>query len=48
MILGSVSIVFAKDFSDVKAGDDYEEAIATLSDLAVIDGYGDGTFRLSA
>ncbi|MBQ3921410.1 MAG: S-layer homology domain-containing protein, partial [Firmicutes bacterium] len=48
MILGSVSMVFAKEFSDVKAGDDYEEAIATLSDLGVIDGYTDGSFKPNA
>ena len=48
MILGSVSMVFAKEFSDVKAGDNYEEAISTLSDLGVIDGYTDGSFKPDA
>jgi len=36
------------DFSDVKPGDDYSEAIADLSSLGIINGFDDGTFRPKA
>jgi len=36
------------DFSDVKPGDDYSEAIADLSSLGIINGFPDGTFRPKA
>ena len=35
-------------YSDVKAGDWYNNAISTLSDLGIITGYEDGTFRPNA
>lgn len=44
MILGSVSIVSAAQYPDTK-GTDYDEAVALLSDLGVISGYSDGTFK---
>ena len=36
------------DFSDVKPGDDYSEAIADLSSLGIINGFDDRTFRPKA
>jgi len=36
---------FAIAFSDVSPGDDYSEAITELSNLGIINGKGDGTFR---
>jgi hypothetical protein len=43
MILGSVSLVFATEFSDTK-GTDYDEAAIALSDLGVISGKTSTTF----
>ena len=36
---------FAADFKDVEKNNQYEEAITLLSDLGVINGYDDGTFK---
>lgn len=44
MILGSVSLAFATDFSDTK-DTEYAEAANLLTDLGVISGYADGTFK---
>lgn len=45
MVLGSVAMAFAVDYSDVAAEDKYAEAIGTLSNLGVLNGYEDGTFK---
>ena len=45
MILGSFSMVFASNYSDVKDSAANSEAINVLSGLGVIGGYADGTFR---
>ena len=45
MILGSFSMVFASNYSDVKDTDANSEAINVLSGLDVIGGYTDGTFK---
>jgi hypothetical protein len=45
MVLGSVAMAFAVDYSDVTADSDYSEAIGTLSELGVLNGYEDGTFK---
>ncbi len=44
MILGSVSLAFAQSFPDTK-DTDYDEAAAVLTDLEIISGYADGTFK---
>lgn len=44
MILGGISVNAASDYSEHK----YEGAISMLSDLSVMDGYPDGTFRPDA
>ncbi len=45
MILGSFSMVFATAaFEDVE-GTKYESAVTSLTDLGVINGYPDGTFK---
>jgi len=44
MILGSVSLAFAVEFSDTK-DTDYDEAATVLTDLEIISGYADGTFK---
>jgi len=45
MVLGSVSMVFATDYPDVKDTDSCAEAVNVLSSLGVIEGYNDGTFK---
>ena len=42
MVVGLVS--FAKDYTDVEAGANYEEAVDVLSDLGLVKGYDDGSF----
>ena len=44
MILGSVSLAFAQSFPDTE-GTDYDEAVRLLTELGVISGYDDGTFK---
>ncbi len=44
MILGSVSLAFAQSFPDTK-DTDYDEAATVLTDLEIISGYADGTFK---
>ncbi len=45
MVLGSVSMVFATDYPDVKDTDSCAEAVNVLSAVGVIEGYNDGTFK---
>ncbi len=45
MIMGTVAVASAKDFKDVKATDDYAEAIDVLSNLGIIDGFTDGEYK---
>jgi len=45
MVLGSVSMVFATDYPDVKDTDDCAEAVNVLSSVGIIEGYNDGTFK---
>ena len=44
MVLGSVAMAFAVEYSDMD-GNKYEEAVETLSNLGVLNGYEDGTFK---
>lgn len=44
MVLGSVAMAFAVNYSDMD-GNKYEEAVETLSNLGVLNGYEDGTFK---
>ena len=45
MIMGTVAVASAKDYSDVKEGDDYAEAIDVLSNLGILDGFENGNFQ---
>ncbi|HPX70991.1 MAG TPA: S-layer homology domain-containing protein [Bacillota bacterium] len=45
MLLGSFGTVFAAEFSDVADDAKYHNAVAVLSDLDVVTGYPDGTFK---
>lgn len=45
MIMGTVAVASAKDYTDVKSSDDYAEAIDILSTLGILDGFEDGTFK---
>ena len=42
MIMGVVSVASAKTYTDVKATDDYADAIDALSSLNILDGFKDG------
>lgn len=44
LVLGSFGFAFAAPMSDV-AGTDYEDAVNVLTDLGVVDGYPDGTYK---
>ncbi|GAB1475766.1 hypothetical protein MASR2M70_05980 [Bacillota bacterium] len=44
LVLGSLGMAFAAPMSDV-AGKDFEEAVSVLSDLGVVTGYPDGTYK---
>jgi hypothetical protein len=44
LVLGSFGMAFAAPMSDV-AGEDFEEAVNVLTQLGVINGYPDGTYR---
>ena len=46
-ILLSPTNIFAKDFTDVKKGDWYYEAVTELTDAGIINGYQDNTFKPS-
>lgn len=45
MIMGTVAVASAKDFKDVKATDNYADAIDVLSNLGIIDGFTDGEYK---
>ena len=45
MIMGTVAVASAKDYKDVKNTDSYADAIDVLSNLNILDGYKDGTFK---
>ncbi|NMA93202.1 MAG: S-layer homology domain-containing protein [Clostridiales bacterium] len=45
LILGSFSMVFAADFADVKATDEFSEAVNVLTGLDIVAGYPDGKFK---
>ena len=42
MIMGTVAVASAKDYTDVKADSDYAVAIDVLSNLGILDGFKDG------
>ena len=42
MIMSVVTVASAKDYTDVKATDDYADAIDALSSLNILDGFKDG------
>ena len=42
MIMGTVAVASAKDYTDVKADSDYAVAIDVLSNLNILDGFKDG------
>jgi hypothetical protein len=44
LVLGSFGMAFAAPLSDV-AGEDFEDAVNVLTELGVVNGYPDGTFR---
>ena len=44
LVLGTFSMAFAASFSDV-AGEDYEDAVSVLTELGVVSGYDDGTYK---
>jgi len=44
LVLGSFGMAFAAPLSDV-AGKDFEEAVSVLTDLGVVSGYPDGTYK---
>ena len=39
MIMGTVAVASAKDYTDVKADSDYAVAIVVLSNLNILDGF---------
>lgn len=45
MIMGTVAVASAKDYSDVKTDNDYAVAIDVLSNLEILNGFPDETFR---
>lgn len=45
MIMGVVTVASAKTYTDVKATDNYADAIDALSSLSILDGFEDGTFK---
>ena len=45
MVLGCFASVFAAEYTDVKADADYATAVSVLSDLGVVSGYTDGTYK---
>lgn len=45
LILGSFSMVFAADFSDVESTDPYAQAVDVLTGLGIVSGYKDGTYK---
>ena len=45
MVLGCFASVFAAEYTDVKADADYATAVSVLSDLGVVSGYNDGTYK---
>ena len=45
MIMGTVAVASAKDYSDVKADNTYADAIDALSGLNILNGFPDETFR---
>lgn len=45
MIMGTVAVASAKDYTDVKSSDNYADAIDILSSLGILDGFTDGTFK---
>ena len=45
MIMGTVAVASAKDYTDVKNTDKYADAIDVLSNLNILDGYKDGNFK---
>ncbi len=45
MIMGTVAVASAKDYSDVKTDNDYAVAIDALSGLEILNGFPDETFR---
>ena len=45
MIMGVVTVASAKTYTDVKATDNYADAIDALSSLKILDGFEDGTFK---
>ena len=45
MIMGTVAVASAKDYTDVKTTDTYADAIDILSSLGILDGFTDGTFK---
>jgi len=44
LVLGSFAMAFAAPLSDI-AGKDFEEAVTVLTDLGVVSGYPDGTYK---
>lgn len=44
LVLGTFSMAFAASFSDV-AGEDFEDAVTVLTELGVVSGYDDGTYK---
>jgi len=44
LVLGSFGMVFAAPLSDI-AGEDFEDAVNVLTELGVVKGYPDGTFK---
>ena len=45
MIMGTIAVASAKDYTDVKGTDTYADAIDALSSLKILDGFEDGTFK---
>ena len=45
MIMGTVAVASAKDYSDVKADSNYADAIDVLSSLGILDGFPSGEFK---
>lgn len=44
LVLGTIPMAFAASYPDV-AGESYEDAVNVLSDLGVVNGYEDGTYK---
>ena len=45
MIMSVVTVASAKTYTDVKATDNYADAIDALSSLKILDGFEDGEFK---